>query len=82
MKAICVIGNFMEVVPNDAALNAVKSLINCGVELGHLTPTYTLGGHRNAVATTECPGFYYFTTVLFYFKKKRLNFLLAKYSLG
>ncbi len=48
-------GNFMERVPNDAALNMAKAVIQCGIDSGYLTHSYTLGGHRNVVAT-DCPG--------------------------
>ncbi|KAL4233783.1 hypothetical protein ACF0H5_008461 [Mactra antiquata] len=53
--AICVIGDFTNRVPNDAALNAVKNLINCGLANGKLTSTYTLRGHRD-MGATACPG--------------------------
>ncbi|KAK3590387.1 hypothetical protein CHS0354_028496 [Potamilus streckersoni] len=51
----CMIGNFMDRVPNDAALNAVKQLIACGVANNKLSSTYILHGHRD-VGQTECPG--------------------------
>ncbi|XP_052090799.1 peptidoglycan-recognition protein SC2-like [Mytilus californianus] len=52
---ICVIGNFQDHVPNDAALNAIKSLIHCGVNKGKITASYILKGHRD-VGQTACPG--------------------------
>jgi N-acetylmuramoyl-L-alanine amidase len=52
---ICVIGNFMTILPNSAAQNAVKSLIQCGVELGRIKVSYQLKGHRDGSATA-CPG--------------------------
>eukprot|EP00105_Crassostrea_gigas_P026932 XP_011448071.1 PREDICTED: peptidoglycan-recognition protein SC2-like isoform X3 [Crassostrea gigas] len=53
--AAAVMGNFMTTKPNTAALNAVKNLIQCGVNLGHITSTYRLYGHRD-VSTSSCPG--------------------------
>ncbi|PVD20600.1 hypothetical protein C0Q70_18756 [Pomacea canaliculata] len=52
---ICIIGDFTSRVPNDAALNAVKHLISCGLSNGHIRASYTLKGHRD-VGQTECPG--------------------------
>ncbi|WAQ96554.1 PGRP1-like protein [Mya arenaria] len=52
---ICVIGDFTHRVPNDAALNAVKQLIQCGLDNHKLTSTYTLRGHRD-MGQTACPG--------------------------
>ena len=45
----------MTVVPNSAAQNAVKSLIQCGVSLGRIKSNYQLKGHRDG-GTTACPG--------------------------
>eukprot|EP00916_Digyalum_oweni_P005006 GHVL01008934.1.p1 GENE.GHVL01008934.1~~GHVL01008934.1.p1 ORF type:complete len:228 (+),score=6.48 GHVL01008934.1:1-684(+) len=53
--AICVIGDFTSHVPNAAALNTVKQLIECGLKNHHISPSYTLKGHRD-VGTTACPG--------------------------
>eukprot|EP00916_Digyalum_oweni_P005007 GHVL01008935.1.p1 GENE.GHVL01008935.1~~GHVL01008935.1.p1 ORF type:complete len:239 (+),score=4.51 GHVL01008935.1:3-719(+) len=53
--AICVIGDFTNKVPNTAALNTVKQLIECGLKNHHISPSYTLKGHRD-VGTTACPG--------------------------
>ncbi|XP_042241033.1 peptidoglycan-recognition protein SC2-like isoform X2 [Homarus americanus] len=52
---ICVMGNFMEELPNDKALSALKEFINYGVQKGKLTEGYELFGHRDAQAT-DCPG--------------------------
>ncbi|RNA10805.1 peptidoglycan-recognition SC2-like [Brachionus plicatilis] len=52
---ICIIGDFTSRLPNSLALNAVKNLIECGVSLGKIKPTYSLRGHRDSSAT-ECPG--------------------------
>ncbi|XP_039366844.1 peptidoglycan recognition protein 4-like [Mauremys reevesii] len=49
------LGTFSSRVPNAAALNAAKSLIQCAVNRGSLSSSYTLKGHRN-VDSTECPG--------------------------
>ncbi|KAL3871087.1 hypothetical protein ACJMK2_039108 [Sinanodonta woodiana] len=51
----CIIGNFMDHVPNDAALNAVKQLIACGVANHKISSSYILHGHRD-VYQTSCPG--------------------------
>ena len=57
---ICLIGNFMTIMPNELALNAVKQLIECGVHLGFISKQYILKGHRDLVQfggpLTECPG--------------------------
>lgn len=52
---ICVVGNFESILPNSLAQNAVKALIQCGVEKGILRSTYTLKGHRDG-CSTACPG--------------------------
>nr|AUI10911.1 peptidoglycan recognition protein 1 [Andrias davidianus] len=52
---ISVIGSFSSRKPNLAALNAVKSLIRCGVSKGYVRSNYILKGHRN-VTPTSCPG--------------------------
>ncbi len=44
---ICIIGTFTDRKPNDAALNAVKNLIQCGVEQGRIKSNYKLRGHRD-----------------------------------
>lgn len=48
-------GDFTSHVPNDLAINAVKSLIDCGVKTGRITQNYVLKGHRD-VGQTSCPG--------------------------
>ncbi|CAF0916537.1 unnamed protein product [Brachionus calyciflorus] len=52
---ICVIGDFTSRNPNSLAIEAVKNLIQCGVDLGKIKPTYSLRGHRDSSATA-CPG--------------------------
>ncbi|KAF2892794.1 hypothetical protein ILUMI_13382 [Ignelater luminosus] len=52
---ICVIGTFTSTRPNDAALQAVKDLIACGVSQGKIKRDYKLIAHRQ-VKSTECPG--------------------------
>lgn len=42
-------------VPNDSAIAAAKLLIECGIEQGKISSSYSLIGHRQAIAT-ECPG--------------------------
>uniref|UniRef100_A0A8C3FIG5 Peptidoglycan-recognition protein n=1 Tax=Chrysemys picta bellii TaxID=8478 RepID=A0A8C3FIG5_CHRPI len=49
------LGSFSSRVPNNAALNAAKSLIQCAVSKGFLSRSYFLKGHRN-VNPTDCPG--------------------------
>ncbi|XP_067413336.1 peptidoglycan recognition protein 3-like [Emydura macquarii macquarii] len=51
----CFLGSFTNRVPNTAALNAAKSLIQCAVSKGFLSSSYILKGHRN-VNPTDCPG--------------------------
>jgi len=53
--AICVVGDFTSKLPNAAALNTVKQLIQCGLDNHKIAPTYTLKGHRD-VGSTACPG--------------------------
>lgn len=54
---ICVIGDFSNRLPNEAALNAVKDLIQCGVSTNKLKEGYKLIGHRqSAASSTKCPG--------------------------
>ncbi|CAG0900370.1 unnamed protein product [Darwinula stevensoni] len=53
--AISVIGNYMEVLPNSAAMNTIEDLIDCGIGLGKIQSGYSLMGHRQASATL-CPG--------------------------
>ncbi|CAG9104125.1 unnamed protein product [Plutella xylostella] len=52
---IVLIGDWIETVPPPSQLQAAKDLIRAGVDLGFISPTYTLAGHRN-VGSTECPG--------------------------
>ncbi|XP_013382873.1 peptidoglycan recognition protein 1 [Lingula anatina] len=53
--AISFMGNFMDRLPNDKALNAAKQLISCSVAKGELESNYILKGHRDMKATA-CPG--------------------------
>jgi len=41
--------------PNAAALNAVRALLQCGVDLGRFPAAYQLVGHRQ-LGSTACPG--------------------------
>lgn len=52
---ICIIGDFMDFLPNDAALRALNSLISCGISLGKIHHDYNVIGHRQA-RSTLCPG--------------------------
>lgn len=53
--AVCFIGNFMDHLPNESILNAVKQLIQCGVANHKVVADYKLRGHRD-VGQTACPG--------------------------
>lgn len=55
ISGITVIGDYTSRKPNDISLNAVKSLIDCGISKGYISSGYTLHGHRDLDATT-CPG--------------------------
>ncbi|XP_063791826.1 peptidoglycan-recognition protein SC2-like [Pseudophryne corroboree] len=52
---IAFIGSFQNKLPPQAAINAAKSLIQCGVSKNYIRKNYTLKGHRN-VFPTDCPG--------------------------
>ncbi|XP_078620532.1 uncharacterized protein LOC144887281 isoform X2 [Branchiostoma floridae x Branchiostoma japonicum] len=53
--AVSFVGDYTSRLPNQAAQDAAKAIINCGVQLGKVTSTYRLRGHRD-VKDTECPG--------------------------
>jgi N-acetylmuramoyl-L-alanine amidase len=61
---ISVIGDYSSRKPNAAAINAVKSLINCGVSKGYIKSGYSLRGHRY-VLSIEC--IYIYINLLFHF---------------
>lgn len=52
---ISFIGTFFTVLPVPSAITSAKNLIACGVSLGHVSSSYQLIGHRQAIAT-DCPG--------------------------
>jgi len=52
---ICIIGDYTSWLPNEAALNAVQNLIECGVETGQLSPRYKILSHKQ-IKHTDCPG--------------------------
>ncbi|CAH2070997.1 unnamed protein product, partial [Iphiclides podalirius] len=52
---IAFIGNFNNDEPKTKALDAVKALIQCGVQQGHLTSNYHVVAHRQLIAI-ESPG--------------------------
>lgn len=52
---ICIIGNYTNRTPNQAAIQAVAKLIAYGVESGEIKNDYKLLGHRQTWATA-CPG--------------------------
>ena len=55
--AISFMGNFQNSQPTYWALTAAQDLIACGVELGKVSSSYKLYGHRQARrARTACPG--------------------------
>lgn len=45
----------MTTLPPLSARNAAQELIRCGVEQGHISPSYWLIGHRQD-NPTACPG--------------------------
>ncbi|XP_048247770.1 peptidoglycan-recognition protein SC2-like isoform X1 [Haliotis rufescens] len=51
----CIIGNFMERLPDSKALDTVQKLIACGVSKGKIQSSYILRGHRD-MGSTACPG--------------------------
>ncbi|XP_041366403.1 peptidoglycan recognition protein 1-like [Gigantopelta aegis] len=51
----CMIGNFQDRLPNQAALDTLQKLIECGKAHGKLQSNYVLRGHRD-MGTTACPG--------------------------
>ncbi|XP_019648044.1 PREDICTED: peptidoglycan-recognition protein SC2-like isoform X2 [Branchiostoma belcheri] len=53
--AVSFVGDYTSRLPNQAALNAAKAIIDCGVQLGKVTSGYRLKGHRD-VGSTACPG--------------------------
>lgn len=53
---ICMIGDFRTRLPNDAAMTSLKQLIECGVANKKIASDYTVQGHCDVVANTECPG--------------------------
>ncbi|XP_052773322.1 peptidoglycan recognition protein 1-like isoform X2 [Mya arenaria] len=53
--AFSIMGDYTKHLPNDAALNAVQAMIECGIRLGKIDADYKLYGHRD-VGATECPG--------------------------
>ncbi|XP_018301381.1 peptidoglycan-recognition protein SB1 [Mycetomoellerius zeteki] len=62
---ICIIGDFTDFLPNEAALKTLNKLIAHGVSLGKIRKNYNVIGHRQ-VRDTECPGetFYKFVVNL------------------
>jgi len=59
---VCVMGTFMTVNPNNAALTVTQQLISCGVNLRKLSATYSLHGHRDGTCTS-CPGDRLYATI-------------------
>ncbi|XP_070544582.1 peptidoglycan recognition protein 1-like [Ptychodera flava] len=53
--AVSFMGNFMDALPNQSALDAAQALIDCGIAEGYISSDYTLKGHRD-VGSTSCPG--------------------------
>ncbi|CAG9794952.1 unnamed protein product [Diatraea saccharalis] len=52
---ISFIGNYNNDTPTTEQLDAVKALIKCGVDKGHLIADYHVVGHKQLIAT-ESPG--------------------------
>jgi N-acetylmuramoyl-L-alanine amidase len=53
--AFCLMGNFMNVEPNNDMIETLKNLIECGVDNKYVAPDYQMHGHRD-IACTACPG--------------------------
>ncbi|KAK3610049.1 hypothetical protein CHS0354_032134 [Potamilus streckersoni] len=53
--SIAVLGNFNNVLPSEYALQAINSLITCGLREGKIKQNYKLYGHRDATPT-DSPG--------------------------
>ncbi|KYN42168.1 Peptidoglycan-recognition protein LB [Trachymyrmex septentrionalis] len=62
---VCIIGDFTDFLPNEAALKALNKLIAYGVLHGKIRENYNVIGHRQ-VRDTNCPGetFYKFVVNL------------------
>ncbi|XP_017785947.1 PREDICTED: peptidoglycan-recognition protein SC2-like [Nicrophorus vespilloides] len=52
---ICIIGTFIDTLPNEKALHALRDLIAEGMKTNRISRSYGLVGHRQTSAT-ECPG--------------------------
>nr|XP_044995297.1 LOW QUALITY PROTEIN: N-acetylmuramoyl-L-alanine amidase [Jaculus jaculus] len=53
---VAIVGNYMETLPDEAALSTVRDVLpRCAVRAGLLRADYRLQGHRQLVHTT-CPG--------------------------
>ncbi|XP_031365728.1 peptidoglycan recognition protein-like [Apis dorsata] len=52
---ICIIGDFSNRLPNNAALKTLEALIKYGVSLGKISQDYHIIGHRQT-KNTLCPG--------------------------
>ncbi|GJQ78234.1 PGRPLB [Trypoxylus dichotomus] len=60
---ICVIGDWTQELPPLNQLQTVHNLIQLGVDSGYIRPDYTLYGHRQVRAGTECPGDRFFEEI-------------------
>ncbi|XP_075905933.1 peptidoglycan recognition protein 5 [Nelusetta ayraudi] len=49
------LGNFNDSSPSAAAISSAKRLLQSGVSRGHISPGFTLLGHKD-LGQTECPG--------------------------
>ncbi|XP_028130984.1 peptidoglycan-recognition protein SB1 [Diabrotica virgifera virgifera] len=52
---ICLIGDFQNHLPSAGQLEALKNLIDCGVQNNKISSSYKLIGHRQG-RQTKCPG--------------------------
>lgn len=50
---ICIIGTFTNALPTNHALSNAQALIACGVRLGHISGSYHLIGHRQAIVSLK-----------------------------
>lgn len=54
---VAFVGNYTATLPTEAALRTVREVLpSCALRAGFLRPDYKVLGHRQLVATTDCPG--------------------------
>lgn len=72
---VAFVGDFNVFKPSDAALDAFRSLMRCGVERGDLRRNYGIWGHSDFSRKTDCPGefLYHDLTHMLYFNTNNLT---------